>query len=293
MTDSPLANWNGFMMYLSEIKVPVLDRGFMFGDSVYEVIRVYHGRLFREDEHLLRLAASMQSLEICNIELELIKQRLHELLLNSSVAEGLAYIQVTRGEATKRSHAFPGGLSPNVLIYIDHFDDPYSTGRTQGVSAVTYPDLRWKRNDIKVTSLIANCMAASFAALHHCPEAILVSPDGLISEGSHTSVFAARAGKLVLTPDSQNVLPGITKALVTELAKTAGIEIERSRVSKDEIWDLDELFLTGTPEEIVPIVKVDDRAVGTGTVGPIVVKLQAEFSRFVRQHIGEQLFVDK
>lgn len=290
MTESPLANYNGYMMHLSEVRIPALDRGFMFGDAVYEVIRVYHGRLFRPDAHLERLAQSMSSLNITGIELSLIEQRLRETLLNSTVVEGLAYIQVTRGEAPRRSHTYTGVFSPNVLIFVDHFDDPYAVGRTAGISVVTHPDIRWKRNDIKVTSLIANCMAAQYAMNHHCQEVVLYNEAGYITEGSHTSVFAARDGKLIVAPDSPSVLPGITKALVLELAAAAGIECRREFLLLNELRNMDEFFITGTPEEIVPVVRVDERPIGNGKVGPLVARLQSAFSQLVEKKIHEESF---
>ena len=288
MSESPLANYNGYLMHLSEVRIPALDRGFMFGDAVYEVIRIYHGRLFRAEQHLARLKQSMHSLNITGIELSLIETRLRETLLNSSVVEGLAYIQVTRGEAPKRSHTYSGALSPNVLIFVDHFDDPYVTGRTSGISVRTHPDIRWKRNDIKVTSLIANCMAAQYALQHHCQEVILYNDAGFVTEGSHTSVFAAKDGKLIVAPDSASVLPGITKALVLELAQDSGIECRREHLLLKDLLDLDELFITGTPEEIVPVTKVDDRPIASGQVGPLVERLQRAFSQLVERKIQEE-----
>lgn len=287
MTNSPLANWNGSTMPLSEVRVPVLDRAFMFGDAVYEVIRIYHGRLFREEDHLSRLTKSLDSLHINGVEIELIRRRLHETLANTTVSEGLAYIQVTRGEAPSRMHRFPDMLNPNVLVYVDQFEDPYATERLTGVKAVTYPDIRWERNDIKATSLIANCMAAQYAAEHKCAEVIMYDRDGFVTEGSHTSVFAVKDGVVIITPDTNNVLPGVTKSRVIEIASNAGIELDVRLFSSQGIFEMEELFLTGTPEEIVPIVSVDNKPIGTGHRGPIVAALQESFEKMIERWLEE------
>ncbi|MCC7528224.1 MAG: aminotransferase class IV [Candidatus Melainabacteria bacterium] len=266
-----LANWNGTQMPLSEVKVSVLDRAFLFGDAVYEVVRVYGGKTFRFQEHLKRLERSLGELGIVGVDLERLNSRCKETVANSGEMEALVYIQVTRGEA-KRAHCFPEKYTPNELIWVERFDDPYRQGRQAGVKVVTLKDIRWSRNDIKATSMVANCLAAQHAASNGCLESILIK-DGFITEGSHTSVFAVKDNKLVVSPSSPNVLPGITKLLVIELAKQAGVQIVEDAVCQSAIFDMDEVFLSATPEEVLPVVTIDGRSIGRGNPGPITKRL--------------------
>ena len=282
-----LASWNGRQMPLEEVLVPALDRAFLFGDAVYEVIRVYNGRLFRIEDHFDRLAKSMMSLSITGVDLSALKTRLAELLAASEIAEALAYVQVTRG-AAKRTHAYPADCTPNVLMFVEEFADPYALYRAKGAAAVTHPDIRWQRNDIKATSLAANCMAAQYAKEHDALEVIFIDSDGRMTEGSHTSIFGVKKGEIIVSPSSPKVLPGITKKQILELSKAAGITISERRVSAAEIHDLDEMCLAGTPEEIVPIVSVDGKPIGNGQPGPVIKLLQEEFRKALAACAGAQ-----
>lgn len=266
-------------MPLSDVKVSVLDRAFLFGDAVYEVVRIYAGKLFRAGDHLDRLSQSLASTQIAGVDLGVVQERLKSTVVSSGVSEGLAYLQVTRGEAP-RTHRYPGHCLPNILIYVEHFADPYAALRETGVSAVTYSDIRWGRNDIKATSLAANCMAAQFAYERGCAEAVLIGADDFVTEGSHTSIFGVRDSKILVAPASSHVLPGITKKLILELAHASAIELAQERIRKEDLFLLDELFLAGTPEEIIAIVQVDDRPISGGTPGAVVGKLQAQFRQF-------------
>lgn len=280
MAKEILANWNGDEMPLSEVKVSVLDRGFMFGDAVYEVVRIYGGHFFHVEDHLNRLAKSLNSLRISGIDMKVVSQRLESTLRNSKVEEGLAYLQITRGEAP-RTHRFPKESRPNILIYVDQFADPYAQLRESGAPAVTHPDIRWARNDIKATSLVANCMAAEYAAEHGCPEVIFINSAGFVTEGSHTSIFGVRSGKLLVAPASPDVLPGITKKLVLELSAASKIEIAEAKIKESDIYELDEMFIAGTPEETISIVSVNNRAIGNGKCGPVVRKLQEKYKELI------------
>ena len=203
-------------------------------------------------------------------------------LLNSTqLKEALAYIQVTRGCAP-RHHYYPQHPQPNCLVYVEPFDDPHAPLRKSGARAITFPDIRWMRSDIKATTLLANCMAASAAHEKHCTEAILVK-NGLITEGSHTSVFGVRDNKVIISPSGANVLPGITKKQVLELCAIAGIELQEGTVNVKELNRLQELFITSTLEEIVGIVQLDDVTIGNGQPGPITCRLQEQFRQALEQ----------
>ena len=275
-----LANWNGKEMPLKDVRVSVLDRAFLFGDSAYEVIRIYNKFCFRLDDHFDRMKKSLDSLQISGVELGEVKRRLHQLINSSALDNALAYIQITRGVA-KRTHHYPENYTPNILIYVEPFGDPYKQEREQGAKAVTHPDIRWRRNDIKATSLAANCMASSYAREKGCLEVIFINKEGFMTEGSHTSIFGIKDGKLLVTPSSSNVLPGITKRQVLEIAENIKLPLEETRVKESEIHQLDELFIAGTPEEIIPIVSVDGKPVGEGKPGPIVSKIYEEFQNIL------------
>lgn len=284
----PLANWNGAELPLSEVRVSVLDRGFLFGDSVYEVLRVYHGRPFLEREHMDRLRESLKELRL-SIDCPRLESRVHETLQHSRVTDGLIYIQVTRGEAP-RMHHFPKPTpTPNELIWVkDLGGDPLAPLRGKGATAILVEDQRWKRCDIKSTNLLANCLAAQDAHEAGSEEALLVADDGTITEGSHTSVFGIARGHLLTAPLEANILPGITRGLVLDLAEAAGIPCEEHALTRNNLWEIDELFVTGTTAEVLPIIEVDQRPIAGGHPGPITKRLEAayraEVERVCRPH---------
>ncbi len=279
-TANCLAIWNDKIMPLKEVMVPALDRGFLFGDGVYEVVRVYNRSFFRLEDHMERLEKSLASIKLKNIDLDHLKNNLDTLKNKSGLDDALVYCQITRGIAD-RAHHYPSDYRPNILAYIQEFKDPYSRERREGAKAVTFNDIRWKRNDIKAISLIANCMAASYAKENDCLEVIFINHSGHMTEGSHTSIFGIKDGKLLVAPSSSAVLPGITKRQVLEIAEEIQLPVEETLVKKEDIHSLDELFLSGTPEEIVPIVEVDDRKIGDGTPGPLVHKLHQQFRKIL------------
>lgn len=280
-----LANWNGVEMPLDQVLVPVMDRAFIFGDAVYEVIRIYDGRLWRINDHLERLNRGLKELAI-DFSVDEVKDRLLRTLKSSQEKEAIAYIQITRGTAPKRFHHFPGNVSPNCLIFIEHFEDAAAPLRQSGAKAITAKDVRWQRNDLKVTSLLANCLAAQSANSKGCIEAIMVR-DGLVTEGSRTSVFGVKGGQVIVSPAGPHVLPGITKRQVIELCKSKNIPMLEGRITEEELFQLDEVFITGTTIQIVPIISVDEKPVADGKPGPVVRQLQNGFSQAVSDWLAK------
>lgn len=270
-----LANWNGQEMALADVRVPALDRAFLFGESIYEVCRVYEGKTWRFDEHLDRMQAGLLDLEIA-FDVQTLRQRAQDTLRSSKLANALIYFQVTRG-AGERHHFYLRDTTPNALLYVQPFDDPYAELRKTGASLISYPDIRWGRNDIKCTSLAANCMAAEAAHKQGAFEAALINNDNLISEGSRSSIFAVKDSHLIVAPSRSNVLPGITKKQILALCKAAAIPVKEGNVGLQDLGNLDEMFLTSTPEEIIGITKIDDKIIGSGTVGPLTLKLHKSF----------------
>jgi D-alanine transaminase len=284
---APLANVHGRIQPLDEVKISVLDRGFLFGDGVYEVLRLYRGRPFLEQEHFARLKRSLAEMRLDGVDVERLRQRMHETIRAGGFAEATAYLQVTRG-AAPRKHAFPKNATPLEVLWIQEYDDVCANMRQEGAAVIAYPDLRWHRCDVKSVNLLANVLANQAAAEAGCVEALLYLPDGTITEASHSSVFAVAGGALYTTPRGANILPGITRGLVLRLAERAGIPEREQSLRREELDRIDELFMTGTTYEVMPVTSVDGRPIGTGAPGPVTRRLQAVYTEMVREFLEER-----
>jgi D-alanine transaminase len=282
-----LANVNGQMQPLSEVRISALDRGFLFGDAVYEVLRVYRGKPWLLDEHLKRLAVSLAAIRITGVDLERLRRRMLDTITAGPFREALVYIQVTRGAAPTRSHAFPQNVTPLELLFVEEFEDHYVEQREHGAAAITYADLRWSRCDIKSTILLGNVLAAQAAKEAGVAEALLYLPDGTLVEGSKTSLFAVFDGVLRTAPVSQDILPGITRGFVLKLAEEQHYPVKEQAINRNGLSRISELFLTGTTSEVLPLVRVDQQTIGDGKPGPVARQLQKEFQSTVRKWLQE------
>jgi D-alanine transaminase len=282
---APLANVHGDILPLEQVKVSVLDRGFLFGDAIYEVLRIYAGRPFLEQEHFERLARSLRELRIHDVDVDRIRRRMHETIRAGNFGEATCYIQVTRG-AAPRKHAFPKDATPYEILWVQEYVDTLGAARREGVGVVMQPDVRWHRADIKSTNLLGNVLANQAAAEAGCAEALLYLPDGTITEASHSSVFGVAGGALYTTPRAANILPGITRGLVMRLAERAGIPEREESLKRGELDRIDELFLTGTTYEVLPVTRVDSRPVGKGVPGPVTKRLQAVYADILREFLA-------
>jgi D-alanine transaminase len=278
-----LANLSGTVVPLSEAKIPVLDRGFLFGDAVYEVLRIYHGKLWLEDDHFRRLGQSLEAIRIGGVNLDRLRRRLLETIAAGPFREAIAYIQVTRGAAPVRAHPFPAGVAPLEFLYVQDFPDPYVELRRTGTGVICQPDVRWGRCDIKSTNLLANVLARQAAKEAGCTEALLYLPDGTLTEGTHTSFFGVLDGTVLTTPSGPDILPGITRNLILNLTRRADIAVREQSLKRADLTQVSELFLTGTTAEVLPVVRVDGQAVGGGTPGPITRRLQEAYQQAVRE----------
>lgn len=268
---------NGEYVPLEEARVSVEDRGFLFADGVYEVVRVYGGEPYRMRAHMDRMERGLHALRIQLRESEAIERAAHRLLEENGVTgDGAIYIQVTRG-AAPRKHAFPPpGTRPTVYVAAKPYTPHPPEYWEDGVGAITVPDNRWARCDIKSIALLPNVLANQAAHAADAFEALFVK-DGVVLEGSHSNLWGVRAGRLVTYPASNYILPGITRARVFELADELGIPVEEGMIHAGELFDMDELFLSGTTTEIMPVVRVDGRDVVDGEPGPITRKLIRAF----------------
>jgi D-alanine transaminase len=267
---------NGSYLDHTEAAVPVDDRGFLFADGIYEVIRVYDGRPFLAAEHMRRMRAGLAALRIAepDVDVEDVAQRLIDV--NGVSGDGTIYIQITRGVAP-RKHAFPpADVRPTVYVLVKPFTQHADAVFRDGVHAITVPDTRWSRCDVKSIALLPNVLANQQAHEAGAFEALFVR-DGVVIEGSHSNLFAVLDGVLITYPASNYILAGITRALVLELAAELGIAATEAPLPWERLNDVSELFLSGTTTEIMPITRVDGRAVGPGGRGPITEQLQRAF----------------
>jgi D-alanine transaminase len=278
---NPLANLHGKIMPLEEVTISPLDRGFLFGDAVYEVLRIYQGKPWLEEEHFDRFTRSLGEIRIAGVDMPRLRKRMHETIAAGGFREAMAYLQVTRG-AAPRKHAFPRDIVPLELLWIQEYPDSYRPLCETGCSVITFPDLRWHRADIKSTNLLGNVLANQASSEAGGAEALLYLPDGTLTEASHSTFFAVQAGKLHTTPLKANVLPSITRAYLLRLAEHASIDVVERHLQRQELHEVDELFLVGTTCEVLPIVKVDGRAIKSGQPGSLTRRLQAIYTESVR-----------
>ena len=280
--DDPLVYLNGAITPLSQAMVPVLDRGFIFGDGIYEVIPIYDRKPFRGAQHLARLLRSLESIGIANPHDTAGWNALIDKVVSANgLADQMVYIQVTRGVA-KRSHAFPADAVPTVFIMSNPLVPPDAVARANGVACVTMEDNRWLHCQIKSTSLLGNVLAAQNAAENKVVESILFR-GGYLTEGSSSNVWIVKNGKLSAPPKDNLILEGIRYGLMEELCADAGIEFSSRKITRDEVFRADEIMLTSASKEILPVVTLDGKTIGTGSPGPIFATLYAEYQKAKRQ----------
>ncbi len=269
---------NGSYLPLNEAKVSVLDRGFLFGDGVYEVIPCYSGHLFRLQDHLQRLENSLAGIRLANPFSNGQWQAILQPLL-TGIGDEYIYLQVTRGVANKRDHAFPENV-PATVFAMGSKIAPFP-GRETGVKAITLDDQRWSLCNIKAITLLGNILHRQAAVDQHCAEALLVK-DGMVTEGAASNVFAVIDGVLVTPPKSKQILPGITRDVILELALQNKIAYGEENFSLPTLQTASEIWVTSSTREIVPVVELDGQMVGNGKPGPVFAAMNAIFQDYKR-----------
>ena len=270
---------NGDYMPLEEAKVPVLDRGFIFGDGVYEVIPVYDRRPFRLGEHLRRLQHSLDGIRLDNPHSEAEwAERIARIVEAGETEDQGVYLQVTRGPAP-RDHAFPKVVQPTVFIMSNPLSTPPQAVVEQGVSAVTAIDNRWLRCDIKSIALLPNVLLRQLAVDAGCAETVLIR-DGFMIEGAASNIFIVKDGIILAPPKSNLMLPGITYDVVLEIAREHGFKHEVRPVTEAELRGADEIWQTSSTKEVTAVVKLDGQPVGEGKPGPIFWRMHAAYQAF-------------
>ena len=270
---------NGKFLPIEEAYVPVLDRGFIFGDGVYELIPVYSRAPFRMDEHLARLERSLASVQITNpYSREKWREIILQLVANQPWEDQAIYFQVTRGVA-KRDHAFPLGVEPTVFVMANPLVNPPRELVEKGGGAVSAVDNRWLRCDIKSISLLGNVLARQVSADAGAQETILFR-DGKLTEASASNVFIVKGGELLSPPKTNLILPGITYDVVTEIAQAAKIPLVFRDIGEAEVRGADEVWVTSSSKEILAIVTLDGKQVGEGRPGPLFKRAFALYQEF-------------
>jgi D-alanine transaminase len=277
MASKDIVYVNGTFVPRAEARVSVEDRGFVFGDGVYEVLRIINGRPFAARFHNERLRRSLEGIRITlasSDSPESLTEIGRQLLKENGLLQGEAtmYMQVTRG-ATTRAHNFPPpDVKPTVYISVARFT-PYSDFAQNGASAITHPDLRWGRCDLKTLNLLPNVLASQTAKERGTFEAMLIR-DGVVTEGTKTNFFGVVDGTLRTHPCDEHILPGITRSILRELARELNVDLDETPIPASEIPLLSELFLSGTTTDVMPVVTLDNKPVGNGKPGEITRKLQ-------------------
>ena len=270
---------NGEFLPLSQAKVPVLDRGFIFGDSVYEVIPVYRRKPFRIADHLQRLQRSLSAIRINNpYHADAWSQLIGDLIKRNASDDQSLYIQVTRGVA-KRDFGLPQGLTATVFVMSHSLSTPSQEQIETGIAAVTLTDIRWLRNNIKSTSLLGANMLRQLAIDAGGAECVLLR-DGYLTEGSSSNIFVVKGETLLAPPKDHLILPGITYEVLLELAAKLSVTTEVREIHETEVKSADELMLTSSTREVLAITQLDGKPVGHGKPGPVFQRLHRAFQDY-------------
>lgn len=278
---------NGRFLPLADAKVSALDRGFVFGDGVYELIPVYSKKPFRLDEHLRRLQGSLDGIRLANPhETGVWRELILRLVELQDFADQSLYIQVTRGTPLEgqppRDHAFPQGVAPTVFMFSQPLVTSTPAQKAAGVCAVSAVDNRWLRCNIKAISLLANLLLRQQAADADCAETVMLR-DGFLTEGAASNIFVVKDGVLRAPPPSSLMLTGVTYDVLLELAVAHGIAHEVRAISEAEVRSADELWMTSSTKEIMAIVKLDGVPVGAGVPGPLAQRMDGLYQTFKQQ----------
>ncbi len=271
---------NGAFVDKSEAKISANDRGFIFADGVYEVVKYYNGKAFRYDDHLVRLRRSLAELDIKYDSIENIALIFEALLERNNLNDKHAglYLQISRGEH-KRVHHFPDNIEPTVYAFAYHMPS-FTDNLENGIKIITHDDIRWQRCDIKSVSLLPNTMMYNKAVNEGAGECILIR-DGYVTEATHSSVLGVKNGTVITRPLSNLILPGITRKVILEICAENGIPFEERAFSETELFELDELIIAGTGSEVTSAVSVNEIPVGNGKPGEITRFIQQKFFELV------------
>ena len=277
-----IAMINDRILPTGELSGAYLDRGLYFGDGVYEVVRSYDGRIFALDEHLARFDRSLRQIQIAGVDIESVRQKILTAVDRAGYENAKIYFHITRG-SEKRDHLPVRDTTPNFLLTVSELhEDPEV--KQAGIAVSTHPDWRWKRCDIKSLNLLANVLARIEAQKKGASEAILIGDDGMITEGAASAFFAidGKEKALITRPLGNEILPSITRAMVMQVARNAGLSVVEKALTPQQAAECDELFIAVTTKDIVPVVQFDTTTISNGQCGEWTSRLITEFAAFVR-----------
>jgi D-alanine transaminase len=271
---------NGRFLPLADAVVSIEDRGFQFGDGIYEVIRTYRGRPFELSSHLTRLDRSAQALELSQpYPHARWRQLIEEGICRAGYSEAKIYLQITRG-AAPRDHAYATNLVPTTIMTVHEFHPLNRTVHATGVEVVTAEDIRWGRCDIKSLNLLANVLARQQGKKAGAFETVLMK-EGMVTEGAVSNVVVVRDGSLITAPEGPRILSGVTRAVVLRLAREAGVPVDERYPSQKDLYGADEVFLTGTTVEVLGVIRVDGKTIGSGQPGSVTRRLAERFTMLI------------
>lgn len=276
---SEIVYLNNQFVEKQDAKISPDDRGFIFADGVYEVIKYYNGKPFRYDDHLWRLKRSLSEMEI-GFDTSNLGSIFNELLVKNELTGKQAglYLQISRGEH-RRVHHFPENITPTVYAFAYHMPS-FTDNLENGIKVITHEDIRWQRCDIKSVSLLPNSMIYNKAVKTGAGESVLIR-DGFVTEATHSSVLGVKNGVVITRPLSNLILPGITRKVILEICQANQIPYEERAFSEKELYEMDELIIAGTGSEVTPVIRINDAPVGNGKPG--------EITRFIQQKFFEQV----
>jgi len=274
---------NGNYLPLGQACISPLDRGFMFGDGVYEIIGIYHGKLVSSREHLLRLQESLKAIKLpLKISIKHWEDIFAELIKRNKAENKNKYIylQITRGASEKRTHVFPKGrVRPTVFVMLRDSHIPSYAELSKGFSAITRADIRWSYCHVKSIALLANVLASQEAEIHGATETIFIHNNYAI-EGSSSNLFIVKDKVLVTPPKTKRLLGGITREVILKLAKSLKISCKVRNITKQELFDADEVWVSSAARDIMPIIKLDNKLIGNGKVGSVWKRMQQAYQEY-------------
>jgi D-alanine transaminase len=263
-----------------DAKIPIEDRGFQFSDSVYEVVKIINKKMLDFDFHIRRLKYSTSELNFnFKVNSKLLKKIFQNLIIKNKLSNGIIYLQITRG-VQSREHAYKKNLKPNVVVYTAKKKFNLPNKNYKGFKAITYPDIRWGRPDIKTTSLLANIIAATEASKKGAYETILVKGKK-ITEAAHSNVWIVKGNKIITHPANKEILKGVTRTVLINLIHSLGLKLTEKEFSLKELYKSDEVFITSSGSLVTPIIQIDNIKINNKKIGNITKNLALSFYKSI------------
>lgn len=271
---------NGRFVAAEDAKVSVMDRGYLFGDGIYEVIPVYRGQAFLLEGHLARLQRSLNGIQLANpLDNVSWASLINDLVSQNGGGDQAVYLQITRGAAAQRDHIFPQAVSAGIFMMSNPLKPVPADWHQQGIQCITVDDIRWQRCDIKAIALLANCLMKQRAQEAGCQEALLLR-DGKLTEGAASNAYLVIDGEIITAPSSPQILSGITRDLILALADAVGFTVQQRCASETELRAADEIWISSSTKELVPVTMLDGQPVGSGQPGPVWQQLHQQFQQY-------------